>query len=216
MTPTVRNQRGGRSTLADRSSPRQRERDHGERMASIRIVVGTGAAGVAHFDSRRRLGGADRDCRRCGCGQPDRATDHRLGQFPRRLRRNSPDLSRWRGNRPAHREKALLVEHVDRGRRLHRALPGSAPVRAFRGRLVVAPGADRRNRIVDNLGRGRLCGDDRDWIQQHRTRQDHSRRLFHQRSRHGAGPRRRFRSLRPASFAIWGGDRGCSKAWANE
>jgi hypothetical protein len=164
MTPTVRNQRGGWSPLADRSPPRQRERDHGERMASICIVVGTGAAGVAHFDSRRRLSGADRDCRRCGCGQPDRATDHRLGKFPCRLRRDFVDLSRWRGNRPAHRKKALLVKHVDRACRLHRALPRSAPVRAFCRRLVVAPGADRRDRIVDHLGRGRLCGDDRDRI----------------------------------------------------
>jgi hypothetical protein len=63
-------------------------------------------------------------------------------QFSFRLRRDSVDLSRWRGNRSAHREKALLVKHVDRARGLRRALPRSAALRAFRRRLAVASRAD--------------------------------------------------------------------------
>ena len=66
---------------------------------------------------------------------------------------------------------------------------------ALRRRLAVAAGADRRHRLVDHVGRSRLCGDGRDRVQPHRTRQDHSRRLLHQRSRHGAGARPRVRPL---------------------
>src|SRR6185437_17046557 len=62
--------RGGRSILAERSLPHEPERDHGERLAPFRVVAGTGAVGVAHFDSRRRLGGADRAPRPRGSRQP--------------------------------------------------------------------------------------------------------------------------------------------------
>jgi Kef-type K+ transport system membrane component KefB len=45
--------------------------------------------------------------------------------------------------------------------------------------LALAAGADRRHRIVHDIGRSRLCGDGRNWLQPNRTRQDHSCRLFH-------------------------------------
>ena len=67
-------------------------------------------------------------------------------------------------------------------------------------RLAVAAGPDRRDRAVHDLGRRRLCGDDRDRIQQDRNRQDHSRRLLRQRSRHRSGARCRLRQLQ--SLAI--------------
>ena len=138
-----------------------------------------------------------------------------MGQFPRRLRRDPADVPRRDRNRSAHRQEALLVEHVDRRRRLRRALPRRAALRAFRRRLAVAAGADRRDRAVDDLGRGRLRGDDRDRVQQHRDRQDHSRRLLHQRSRHGAGARRRVRALRPLAAPVRRRHRGrarCARA----
>jgi Kef-type K+ transport system membrane component KefB len=40
----------------------------------------------------------------------------------------------------------------------------SAALRAFRRQLAVASSADCRDCIVDHLGSGRLCGDDRDWV----------------------------------------------------
>ena len=83
-----------------------------------------------------------------------------------------------------------------RRRRFLRALSRRARLRAFRHRLAVAAGADRRHRAVDDLGRRRLRGDDRDRLQQDRDRQDHSRRLLHQRPRHRAGARHRLRPLR--------------------
>ena len=98
--------------------------------------------------------------------------------------------------------KALLVEHDDRRRRLLRPLSRRARLCPFRHRLAVAAGADRRNFVVDDLGRGRLCGDDRDRLQPHRDRQDHSRRLLRQRSRHGAGARRRVRPLRSLAASV--------------
>ena len=68
----------------------------------------------------------------------------------------------------------------------------------YRLRLAVAAGADRRHLAVDDLGRGGLCGDDRDRLQPHRDRQDHPRRLLRQRSRHGAGAGPGLRQLQSA------------------
>ena len=180
MTPTACMSRGGRPSLAERSPPHQPERDHGECLASIRLVAWTGASGVAHLHPGRGLGRADRDRGRRGRRQSGRPANHRLGQFPRRLRRDPSDLPRRHGNRSAHRSEALLVEHDDRRRRLRRALPRRAGLCAFRHRLAVAAGADRRNRALHHFSRRRLCGDDRDRLQQHRDRQDHSCRLLHQ------------------------------------
>jgi Kef-type K+ transport system membrane component KefB len=44
---------------------------------------------------------------------------------------------------------------------------GCADLRAFRQRLALAAGADRWHFPFDDFGCGRLCGDDRDRIQQH-------------------------------------------------
>ena len=55
--------------------------------------------------------------------------------------------------------------------------------------------APRRHRAGRHLRRRRLYGDDGIWLQPHRLRQDHSRRLFHHRSRHGGDARPRLRAL---------------------
>ena len=66
---------------------------------------------------------------------------------------------------------------------------------SFRLRLAVAAGADRRHFAVHHFGRGGLCCDDRDRIQQDRDRQGDTRCLFCERSRHRAGAGVGFRQL---------------------
>ena len=100
---------------------------------------------------------------------------------------------------PRRGAQALPFRPVDRRRRLLRALSRRPRLRPLRDPLAMGSGADRRNLAVDDVGGGRLRGDDRDRLQSHRDRQDHSRRLLRQRPRHGAGPRRGVRALRHAA-----------------
>ena len=112
-----------------------------------------------------------------------------LGQLSGRFRRHPADLPRRRRDRRQSRPQELLVEHDHRGDGFLCPLSRGPAVRPIRRRLALAAGADRRHLAVDYLGRRCLRGHGRDRAQQDRDRQDHPRRLLHQRSRHGAGAR---------------------------
>ena len=62
---------------------------------------------------------------------------------------------------------------------------------SIRAWLAVAASPDRRYRTLHDIRGRRLCRDGRNRLQPHRTRQDHSCRLFHQRHWYRAGARPR-------------------------
>ena len=130
-----------------------------------------------------------------------------MGEFSRRVRRDHADLSRRHGNRSGRGAQTLPFRHFDRRRRLLRPLSRHPRLRALRDPLAMGSSADRRDLVVDDVGGGRLRGDDRDRLQSHRDGQDHSRRLLRQRPRHGVGPRRGVRALRHAARLFRRGDR---------
>ena len=74
--------------------------------------------------------------------------------------------------------------------------------RALSARLGILARPARRHCARRHLRRRRLHGDDGIWLQPHRLRQDHSRRLFHHRSRHGGDARPRLRALHVEDAAL--------------
>ena len=174
----------------------------GQYLVSIGAVDRAGVRRGLGLAVDHHLGGLVRDRGRRHRRQHHRPAADAVDQLHRRRRRRGADVSRRHRHRSARGQAQFRLE------RHHRAdgvlcalsrLPAAGPLRA---RLAVAAGADRRNIALHHVGRGGLRGDGRDRLQPHRARQDHPRRLLHQRHRHRAGARPDLRQLRFISAAV--------------
>ena len=119
------------------------------------------------------------------------------------------DVSGRGGDRPGRGAEALLVQREHRDGWLLCPLFRRPGVHALRQGVALAPGPDRRDRLVHHLGGRGLRGDDRDRIQPNRDGQDHPGRLFRQRPGNGTGPGALVRELQSLDGGLLRGTGNC-------
>ena len=160
-----------------------------------RGLDGTRPSGEPHLDPARDLRGTHRDRLWDHRGELSWSANDDLDRLPRDVRVRSADVPRGRRDRARGAAATSPTDARDRDDLVPSSVPRCLAVRRARERLGPSGRPHRRDRVVDDVRRGRLRGDGRDRPQRHRSGEDDPCRVLRDRLRYRPRARRAVREL---------------------